>query len=72
MTDKDRTVAISELERKAFEANNPKTLKDYCNYDGCPTTWYRMEDHPDKKGKVLYECRSCESQRKYDSKEPKR
>ena len=46
-----------------LEKANPKRLREYCYYDGCPTRWERgdIEATDIEKGKIAYVCEGCDS-----------
>lgn len=47
--------------------SSPAERKDYCYYDGCPTTWYRAEisKRNIKGSEIRYVCGECANSRFY-------
>ena len=45
-----------------LEKANPKRLREYCYYDGCPTYWTRkdIDESNIKKGRIPYYCSECD------------
>lgn len=53
-------IKIEELAR--LENLNPRTVKEYCYSDGCPTNFYRRDIEPEhiERALIPYFCGECD------------